>query len=56
MWICQSRVLRIREFIADLQILAYKNALNQLNNAYGLISKATDWAPEIGVVFPLQVR
>ncbi len=41
------------ELISELQWHLSKNAFVNLNNAFGLTSKATDWAPEIGVMFRL---
>jgi hypothetical protein len=34
-----------------VQVALGRNAVLKLNNAFGLTSKATDWAPEIGVLF-----
>jgi hypothetical protein len=39
------------EGIAELQIALAPSVVLKLNNAFGLTSKATDWAPEIGVLF-----
>jgi hypothetical protein len=39
------------EGIADLQLHVSPNAFIRINNAFGLTSKATDWAPEVGVLF-----
>jgi hypothetical protein len=39
------------EVISEAQIFLRPNIMLKLNNAFGLTSKATDWAPEIGVVF-----
>jgi hypothetical protein len=39
------------EFITELQWHVSPNVFVKFNNGVGLTSKATDWAPEIGVVF-----
>jgi len=39
------------EWIAELQIQLTRRARLKLNNSFGLTSKATDWGPEIGIVF-----
>jgi hypothetical protein len=39
------------ELIAEAQVFLRPNIFLKLNNAVGLTSKATDWAPEIGVMF-----
>jgi hypothetical protein len=39
------------ELITEAQVFLRPNLLLKLNNAFGLTSKATDWAPEIGVMF-----
>lgn len=39
------------EFITDLQFHILPYAFIRLNNAFGVTSKATDYAPEIGVLF-----
>jgi hypothetical protein len=39
------------EGITEVQVALGRNAVLKLNNAFGLTSKATDWAPEIGVLF-----
>lgn len=39
------------EGITELQWHFSRNAAIKLNNAVGLTSKATDWAPEIGIMF-----
>ena len=41
-------------FIPELQWHVSRNAFVRLNNGVGLTSKATDWAPEIGVVISLR--
>ncbi len=44
------------ELINEVQWQIQKFMAFKLNNALGLTSKATDWAPEIGMVFSLPVR
>jgi len=39
------------ELITDLQFHVSQNAFIRINNALGLTSKATDYAPELGVLF-----
>jgi hypothetical protein len=39
------------EGITEVQWWLGRNVVLKLNNAFGLTSKATDWAPEIGVIF-----
>ena len=39
------------EFITDLQFHVFPNAFIRINNALGVTSKATDYAPEFGVLF-----
>ncbi len=39
------------EGITDLQFHVSPNAFIRINSAFGLTSKATDWAPEVGVLF-----
>lgn len=39
------------EFITDLQFHLNKNIFIRVNNAFGVTSKATDYAPEFGVLF-----
>ncbi len=39
------------ELITEAQVFLRPNIILKLNNAFGLTSKATDWAPEIGVMF-----
>jgi hypothetical protein len=39
------------EGIAELQIALSRSVILKLNNAIGLTSKATDWAPELGILF-----
>lgn len=43
------------ELIAEAQIFLSPNIVLKLNNAVGVTSKATDWAPEIGVMFSFPV-
>ncbi|MFN2400340.1 MAG: hypothetical protein ABR543_17135 [Gemmatimonadaceae bacterium] len=39
------------ELITKAQVFLRSNIILKLNNAFGVTSKATDWAPEIGVMF-----
>ncbi len=39
------------ELITEAHVFLGQNVFLKLNNAFGLSSKATDWAPEIGVMF-----
>ena len=39
------------EFITDMQFHISSNAFIRINNAFGITSKAEDYAPEIGVLF-----
>jgi hypothetical protein len=39
------------EWISEAQVFLRRNVFLKLNNAVGLTSKATDWAPEIGIMF-----
>ncbi|HSG99789.1 MAG TPA: hypothetical protein VLB27_07055, partial [candidate division Zixibacteria bacterium] len=39
------------ELITEAQWHLSRRAFIKLNNAFGITSKATDWAPEVGVVF-----
>lgn len=39
------------EAIAEAQIFLRHNVVLKINNAFGVTSKATDWAPEVGVAF-----
>jgi hypothetical protein len=43
-------------FIAEAQWFLRPNIFVKLNSGVGLTSKATDWAPEIGVVFAFPRR
>lgn len=37
--------------ITELQVFLTRDVVLKLNNAFGLTSKATGWAPEVGVTF-----
>jgi hypothetical protein len=39
------------ELITDLQFHIHSNAFIRINNAFGVTSKATDYAPEAGILF-----
>jgi hypothetical protein len=39
------------EAITEAQVFLRPNILLKLNSAFGMTSKATDWAPEIGIMF-----
>ena len=39
------------EQITEAQWFIRRNIYIKLNNSFGLTSKATDWAPELGVMF-----
>ncbi len=39
------------ELITEAHVFLRPNVFLKINNAFGLTSKATDWAPEIGVMF-----
>ena len=39
------------ELITEAQVFLAPNVFLKLNNAFGVTSKATDWAPEVGVMF-----
>lgn len=43
-------------FVGELQWFLRPNVFVKINNGVGLTSKATDWAPEIGVVFAFPRR
>jgi len=43
-------------FIGELQWFVRPNVFVKINNGVGLTSKATDWAPEVGVVFAFPRR
>jgi hypothetical protein len=42
------------ELITEGQVVLTRHIVLKLNNAFGLTSKATDWAPEVGVMFRFQ--
>ena len=42
--------------ITELQWHLGRNAFVRLNNGLGLTTKATDWTPEVGIVFTLPTR
>ncbi len=42
------------ELITEAQIFLRPNVILKLNNAFGVSSKATDWAPEVGVMFSIR--
>lgn len=44
------------ELIAEAQWHITDSIFLKLNNAFGITSKATDWAPEVGILFSLPVR
>ncbi|HEX9640031.1 MAG TPA: hypothetical protein VGB13_01815 [Candidatus Krumholzibacteria bacterium] len=39
------------ELINDLQFHIFPNGFIRINNSFGATSKATDWAPEVGILF-----
>jgi uncharacterized radical SAM superfamily protein len=39
------------ELITEAQIRLFPHVVMKINNGLGLTSKATDWAPEIGILF-----
>lgn len=41
------------ELITEAQWHISRNVFVKLNNAFGITSKATDWAPEVGIMFAL---
>jgi hypothetical protein len=41
------------EAIPELQWFLRPNVVLKLNSAFGVSSKATDWAPEVGVMIAL---
>lgn len=43
-------------WIGELQVRLTDRAVLKLNNAIGVTSKATDWAPEVGLMFTLPRR
>jgi hypothetical protein len=44
------------ELITEGQIFLTPNIFLKLNNAFGVTSKAPDWAPEIGIMFTIPTR
>ena len=44
------------ELITEAQWHITRAVVLRLNSAFGLTSKATDWAPEVGIMFSLPVR
>lgn len=44
------------EFITETQWLVSQNVTFKFNNAFGVTSKATDWAPEVGVMFSIPTK
>ena len=44
------------ELITEAQVFLTPNVFLKLNNAFGVTSKAPDWAPEIGVMFSFPMR
>lgn len=44
------------ELITEAQWHISRNLFLKLNNAFGITSKATDWAPEVGIVFSVPPR
>ncbi|MGH8014589.1 MAG: hypothetical protein ACREBV_00160 [Candidatus Zixiibacteriota bacterium] len=44
------------EFITETQWYVSQNVRFKFNNAFGLTSKATDWAPEVGVMFSIPTK
>jgi hypothetical protein len=44
------------ELITEAQVFLTPNVFLKLNNAFGVTSKAPDWAPEIGVMFSIPMR
>jgi len=43
------------EGITEIQWFVRPNVILKINNAFGLTSKATDWAPEFGVIFSVRL-
>jgi hypothetical protein len=39
------------EVITEVQLSLSRNLVLKLNNAFGATDKATDWAPEVGLIF-----
>jgi len=44
------------ELITEAQWYLSDSVFAELNNAFGVTSKATDWAPEMGVMFSFPTR
>ena len=44
------------EAITELQVFLANHVYVKLNNAFGVTKKATDWAPEVGIMFVLNGR
>jgi len=44
------------ELISEFQVFLTPNVFLKVNNAFGVTSKAPDWAPEVGVVFSFPRR
>ena len=44
------------ELITEGQWHVTDSVFLKLSNAFGITSKATDWAPEIGIIFLFPVR
>lgn len=44
------------ELITEVQLHITDAIFVKLNNAAGLTSKASDWAPEVGIMFSLPIR
>jgi hypothetical protein len=42
--------------ITEVQWHLGRNVFLRLNNGFGLTSKATDWEPEVGILFTLPTR
>jgi hypothetical protein len=42
------------ELIAEAQLFLRPDIVLKLNNAFGVTSKATDWAPEVGILLSLR--
>jgi hypothetical protein len=42
--------------IAEVQLHLSRHVALKLNTGFGLTSKATDWAPEVGILFTLPTR
>jgi len=44
------------ELITEAQWHVSDRVFLKLNNAFGITPKATDWAPEIGIMFSFPMR